>query len=166
MDHGEGPGAARGSEKRKCHRGREDLGSTSEEEWSTGKVGVTVKQTLLFLLSAVVSPFPFAFNRPYAHRETRSFASRSFANRTRCLSRRPAIDVTCHGPHRIVRAMIRVSRWYKAFLHAYLTVDPFVFLRFHDRFRVRVANRARLTVFRRETVPNEWSHRTGAPRPR
>lgn len=42
MDHGEGPGAAGGSEKRKCHRGREDFGSTSEEEWSTGKVGVTI----------------------------------------------------------------------------------------------------------------------------
>lgn len=42
MGHGEGPGAAGGSEKRKCHRGREDFGSTSEEEWSTGKVGVTV----------------------------------------------------------------------------------------------------------------------------
>ncbi|KAK1121871.1 hypothetical protein K0M31_010181 [Melipona bicolor] len=37
MGHGEGPGAAGGSEKRKCHRGREDFGSTSEEEWSTGK---------------------------------------------------------------------------------------------------------------------------------
>ncbi|OAD62385.1 hypothetical protein WN48_07062 [Eufriesea mexicana] len=37
MDHGEGSGAAGGSKKRKCHRGREDFGSTSEEEWSTSK---------------------------------------------------------------------------------------------------------------------------------
>lgn len=62
MDHGEGPGAARGSEKRKCHRGREDIGSTSEEEWSPGKVGVTVPDFCFSSVSSIVLPFRFAFN--------------------------------------------------------------------------------------------------------
>lgn len=42
MDHGQGPGAARGSKERQRHRGREDPRPASQEEWSTGKVGVTV----------------------------------------------------------------------------------------------------------------------------
>jgi len=41
MDHGQGPGAARGSKKWQRHRGREDPRPASQEEWSTGKVGVT-----------------------------------------------------------------------------------------------------------------------------
>lgn len=38
-----------------------------------------------------------------------------------------------------------------------------VFFRLDQRFRVRVADRARVTVFRRETAPSESLHRTGAP---
>lgn len=91
MDHGEGSGAARGSEKRKCHRGREDFGSTSEEEWSTDKVGVTVldfgfprffqRSRTLFHLSHVPV-------RPRADRYPRSPTKR-----TRSLSMRPKIVV-------------------------------------------------------------------------
>lgn len=56
MEHGEGPGAARGSEERKCHRGREDTRTKSEEEWSTGKVGVTVPDTFGLFSSSTYSP--------------------------------------------------------------------------------------------------------------
>lgn len=45
MDHGQGSGAARSSEERQRHRGREDFGPASQEEWSIGKVGVTATST-------------------------------------------------------------------------------------------------------------------------
>lgn len=54
MDHGQGPGAARGSKERQRHCGREDTRSASQKEWSTGKVGVTVA-SLTFLLVAGLS---------------------------------------------------------------------------------------------------------------
>lgn len=46
MDYGQGSGAARGSEERERHRGGEDPRPASQEEWSTGKVGVTVAAEL------------------------------------------------------------------------------------------------------------------------
>lgn len=100
MGHGEGPGAAGGSEKRKCHRGREDFGSTSEEEWSTGKVGVTVPD--------------FAFPRFFSHFRTlhrvsrdtlglvRAVPARFHEKLPRCLSiRHGATRVTCPRSFRI-----------------------------------------------------------------
>lgn len=55
MDHGQGSGAARGSEERQRHRGREDPRSASQKEWSTGKVGVTVASLTLLLTAACFS---------------------------------------------------------------------------------------------------------------
>lgn len=51
MDHGQGPGAARGSKERQRHRGREDPRPASQEEWSTGKVGVTIARPDYFCLA-------------------------------------------------------------------------------------------------------------------
>jgi len=58
MDYGQGSGAARGSEERQRHRGREDPRPASQEEWSTGKVGVTVAASLTLFARRRLSSLP------------------------------------------------------------------------------------------------------------
>lgn len=92
MDHGEGSGAAGGSEKRKCHRGREDFGSTSEEEWSTGKVGVTVAD---FAFPRFFSRFLIVHSVSCDSSDRVRIVSPALYEKSpRCLSVRPEIKVT------------------------------------------------------------------------
>lgn len=64
MDHGQGPRAARGSEKRQRHRSREDSRPACQEEWSTGKVGVTAKHAFWhFCSSPPFLYYPKSFSR-------------------------------------------------------------------------------------------------------
>lgn len=86
MDHGQGPGAARGGEERQRHRGREDPRPASQEEWSTGKVGVTVARPGYFWPSPspfrryrghfLISPAPGSF-RPFGDLMTDVYAPRA-----------------------------------------------------------------------------------------
>lgn len=146
MDHGEGSGAARGSEKRKCHRGREDFGSTSEEEWSTGKVGVTVSR-LCF------SPFLF----PFSHPISRSFRQLRFHNPRRVSIVRKTYRLSVNSTIGPVTWAAHVRSWI-ASASDFCFVDKSVYTvltavqigPFHlvsEHFRVGLINWLRITVF-------------------